>query len=83
MGDAHWRYTDDPRKMGLRKAIFFKDFAKELTGVDRRQTVLDHENLRSMVIDDLDIESIALQKAKAHAPLLVDAYAPLAVSSAL
>jgi hypothetical protein len=31
-----------------------------------------------MVIDDPNIESVALRKAKAHSPLLVDADAPLA-----
>src|SRR5450759_2177657 len=83
MGDAHRRYTDDPREMGLGKAMFFKDFAKELTSVNRRQTVLDHENLRSMAIGDLNVESVALREAKAHSPLVIDSDAPLAFAITL
>ena len=61
MGDTHWRYAYDARKMGLGKAAFFEDFAKELTGVNGWQAALDHNGPRSMVIDDLDIEFIAVK----------------------
>jgi hypothetical protein len=83
MGDAHWRYAYDARKMGLGKAAFFEDFAKEFTGVNGWQAALDHKNLRSMVIDDLDIESVTLREAKAHALLLIDSDAPLAFAITL
>ena len=83
MGDALRRYADDAREMRLRQAPLFEDFAQELTGVNGWQAAPDHENLRSMVIDDFDIESVALRKAKAHSPLLVDADAPLTFAIAL
>ncbi len=46
--------------------------------MNRGQAALNHDNPRSMVIDDLDIESVALGETKAHSQLLVDSYGPLA-----
>ena len=83
MGDAHRCHAYEAREIGLGQVAFVEDFAKEFTRVDRRQTVLDHKNLRSMVIYDLIVVSVALLKAKTHPPLLVDADAPLAFAITL
>src|ERR1700730_11040361 len=63
--------------------MFLKDFAKELTRVNGRQAVLDHDILRSVVIDDLNIDSIALREAKTHSPLVIDSDTPLTLAITL
>ena len=45
--------------------------------MDRWQTTINHDNLFSVIIDDLYIEGVAVLEAKADPPLVIDADAPL------
>lgn len=46
--------------------------------MDCRQTVLDQENLQSVVVDDRDVEGVTISEPEADSPLVVDSDAPLA-----
>src|SRR5665213_3857473 len=64
MRDAHRRYADRPRELGLSHADIIEDFDEKFTGMDRRHAILDHGSLPLVIIDDFDIERIAVTKPK-------------------
>jgi hypothetical protein len=74
---AHGRNVDHPSEPGLRHAQVFQYLGQELTGMDAGQSVFDH-GISLVVINDFNIEGMVTFEPEAHAPLAVDAYAPLA-----
>jgi hypothetical protein len=83
MRDAHRCHPDSTGKLSLRDTSVFEDFPEKIARVNRGQATLDHEALRSMIVDDLDVISVTLCEPEADSPLIVDSNAPLAFAIAL
>ena len=83
MRNAHGRNTDSSSELGLGYILFFEDFPKELTRMNRRQTILDHVASQSVVVGDLNTVRFAHLEPKADSPVIIDANTVLALTISL
>jgi hypothetical protein len=77
MGNTHWRDPNGASESRLGHTSLLQNFAKEHARMNRGKAALDHVCLKSVVIDDRDVEGVTGREAKSHPPLVVDADAPL------